>query len=432
MFCDQVKVKFIAGKGGDGCVSFRREKYVAKGGPDGGDGGNGGNIVLVASSDLNTLSDFNRRKVFKASDGKRGMRANKHGADACDLVLKVPCGTIVYSLEREILTDLVEDGERFVITRGGRGGKGNASFVSSVRQAPDFAELGDIGEEKEIFLELKLISDVGLIGLPSAGKSTLISKISRARPKIADYPFTTLIPNLGVVDLKEFDKKESGGFVVADIPGLIEGAGKGKGLGHEFLRHIGRTRVLVHLLDVSLDDLVNNFKVIDEELAEYDKNLAKKPQIVVLNKIDLVDDETVVFWREELREAFPKLKGKILAISAVTGSGVSDLVFRITKELSKVSKKKRISKVEKQKKVFRPGFNDEKRFEVTKKGKIFYVEGKRIEQIVRMTNFSNDSAVARVYDVLDKMNISRQLVRSGAKSGDMMRIAGREIKFLGA
>ncbi|HHI97261.1 MAG TPA: GTPase ObgE [Thermodesulfatator atlanticus] len=319
-FIDQVKIYVKAGDGGPGCVSFRREKYVPRGGPDGGDGGKGGDVVLVASSQLHTLYDFYHQTHFRAENGRPGMGKKMKGRDGRDLILYVPVGTVVRDAETgEILYDFTREGERFVVARGGRGGRGNARFATPTRQAPRFAEPGEPGEERWIILELKLIADVGLVGLPNAGKSTLLSRITAAKPKIADYPFTTLTPNLGVVKLSEERT-----FVVADIPGLIEGAHKGVGLGLDFLRHIERTKVLLYVLDVSKgEEVKKDFELLRKELAHYHPSLLEKPSAVALNKIDLVAD------RERLAplKAYFEEKGyPVYLISAVTGEGIKELL----------------------------------------------------------------------------------------------------------
>ncbi|HEK86390.1 MAG: GTPase ObgE [Candidatus Saccharicenans sp.] len=331
MFVDQVKVILIAGKGGDGCVSFRREYRVPKGGPDGGRGGDGGNIYLVSDANLNTLAYFRYHPINKAKKGAHGQGSNKQGKRGRDLYLKVPVGTVVKdALTGEILHDFLKPEEIFLAARGGRGGRGNASFASSTHQTPREFEKGKPGEEKELILELKLIADVGLVGFPNVGKSTLISRISAAKPLIADYPFTTLIPNLGVVDVDEGQS-----FVVADIPGLIEGAHQGHGLGIQFLRHIERTRILVHLIDVSLysgRDPVNDYRIIQNELKAFKPELVKRPQIIVANKIDLLGEN-----RERLnalRKLARREKKPFLSISAVTGEGVRELVNLLAKRLA--------------------------------------------------------------------------------------------------
>ncbi len=322
-FVDQVRVSVKSGGGGDGAVAFRREKYVERGGPSGGDGGSGGSVVLVAEPRLTTLLDYRYQPLHRAKDGQNGMGADRNGAAAEDLVLKVPVGTVVKDADSgEVLTDLTNPGERFLAARGGRGGLGNMNFATSTRQTPRFAQPGQPGEERNLLLELKLLADVGLIGFPNAGKSTLISRVSRARPKIADYPFTTLVPNLGMVRYKDGIS-----FVMADLPGLVEGASEGSGLGHQFLRHIERCRVLIHLVDLSAQvedrDPLSDWKTINRELEQYSPKLAKKPQLLAANKIDLP------FAREQLAtfaKAMRRRGRKVFPISAATGEGVADLL----------------------------------------------------------------------------------------------------------
>lgn len=335
MFVDEVKVEVIAGRGGDGMVAFRREKFVPRGGPAGGDGGHGGSVILRASSQLNTLFDFRHRRVLKATSGQPGRTKNQTGADGDDLVVDVPAGTLIFDVQTdELIGDLVEDGQTLVVAEGGRGGRGNARFVSSTNRAPRKAESGREGQRCEVRLELKLLADVGLMGYPSVGKSTLIAAISSARPKIADYHFTTLVPNLGVVSWREHRT-----FVVADIPGLIEGASEGKGLGHQFLRHVERTRVLVHVLEVTPQleghederEPIADFERLNAELESFNPELVDRPQVVVLNKIDL---PFVQAEEARLREHFEGAGHAFFAISAATRTGVGALVDALGERVS--------------------------------------------------------------------------------------------------
>jgi GTP-binding protein len=328
-FIDQVKIEVHAGKGGDGIVAFRREKYVPAGGPAGGNGGRGGSIILKAVEHLQTLLDFKYARIFKAEDGKRGGPNNCTGASGKDLILEVPCGTMVYDLATDaLIVDLVKANDTFVVAQGGKGGLGNKHFLSNSNRAPEYALPGLEGEIKELKLELKLLAEVGIIGLPNAGKSTLISSLSSAKPKIADYPFTTLVPNLGVV------RKPTGdGTVFADIPGLIEGASDGVGLGHEFLRHIERTRLLLHLVDVNADDPLVNYHIIQNELLAYGHGLAQRTQIIGLNKIDSVEKEL----QQEILQQFQEITNQpVFLISAVTGEGCDRLLQRLWTELEAV------------------------------------------------------------------------------------------------
>ena len=326
-FLDKAKIYVKAGDGGNGCVAFRREKFVRFGGPSGGDGGKGGDVILQADKRLTTLMDFKYKKHFKAERGQHGSGNNKHGKNGKDLIIKVPVGTVVKDSETgEIIADLTEDGQKVIVAKGGRGGRGNSAFKTSTRQAPDFAEEGKKGEERWIELELKLLADIGIIGFPNAGKSTLISTLSSAKPKIADYPFTTLTPVLGVLQL-DYGKS----VVLADIPGLIEGASKGQGLGHEFLRHIERTKALIHMIDISdfrEKNPIEAFNIINNELKEYSPKLLEKPQIVVGNKIDILSDKSLI---KELKDYFNKKGYPFVPISLATKEGIDELKNEIKK-----------------------------------------------------------------------------------------------------
>ncbi|WP_028951286.1 GTPase ObgE [Sulfurihydrogenibium subterraneum] len=337
MFIDKAKIFVKAGDGGNGCVAFHREKFVPMGGPSGGDGGKGGDVILVADSHLQTLMDFKYKKHYKAERGQHGQGGNKKGKDGEDLIIKVPVGTVVKDAQTgEIIADLVKEGQSVIVAKGGKGGKGNAAFKSATNQAPLTAEPGEKGEERWIELELKLLADVGIIGFPNAGKSTLISVLSKARPKIADYPFTTLTPVLGVLQLDVNDF-----LVLADIPGLIEGASEGHGLGHEFLRHIERTKFLIHLIDVSdfrERDPIDAFNIINKELENYSPNLLKKPQIVVANKIDALSDKSLI---DKLEKYFTEKGYPFVAVSLITKEGVDKLI-----NILREKKKEWISKLE--------------------------------------------------------------------------------------
>jgi len=422
-FADEAEIKVKAGSGGNGSASFRREKYIPKGGPDGGNGGDGGDIIFEADGNINTLVNFVSKKHFNAQIGDSGHGRNQFGRKGEDLILKVPVGTLVHDkASNRLIADLTEHGERIVVARGGMGGKGNANFKSSVRQAPDFAELGEPGEEKQLKMELKLIADVAIMGYPSVGKSTLISRISNARPKIADYPFTTLIPNLGMVKVGNTD------FVVADIPGLIEGAHEGKGLGIEFLKHIERTKILVHLLDITHDDLRDEYKKLNNELKLYSKELAKKPQILVINKVDATISEII----DEAKKIFKKEKP--LFISAVSGQGLNEFLYKLKNEVAQLRSsaiKNEKSQVKNEKKVFHP-HSDEfetRNFTVEKEGDGFRVRGKRIEQLAVMTDMSKRGGVRRLHDILEKIGAYRQITKMGGKEGDSIWIGERKIEF---
>lgn len=410
-FADEAQIDVKAGSGGNGSASFRREKFVAKGGPDGGNGGDGGNVVMEADENLNTLVNFVSQKHFKAPSGEMGHGRDRYGAHGEDLILKVPVGTLVKDAQTgELLGDLTRPGQQVIVARGGMGGKGNANFKSSTRQAPDFAELGEPGEEKELKLELKLIADVAIIGFPNAGKSTLISRISNARPKIADYPFTTLVPNLGVVKVDGTD------FVVADIPGLIEGAHEGKGLGDAFLKHIERCKFLVHLVDSTQPDPEKVIKTLNRELKLYSAELAKKPQLIVLSKIDASLPEN--------------LKTKHLKISSATGEGINEFLYGLRDELLKLrAKAPKPKKAEP--KVFRPHLEqwDTRDYTIEPEKKGFRITGKRLEQIAVMTDMTKAGAILRMQDILDKIGAQRELRRLGAQDGDQIFIGPRTFTF---
>jgi len=419
-FADEAQIKVKAGKGGNGSPSFRREKYIPRGGPDGGNGGDGGGIIFEADGNINTLVNFVSQKHFDAKSGSPGGGRNQFGKKGEDLILKVPVGTLVYDIStNELIADLTEHGEKVVVAKGGMGGKGNANFKSSVRQAPDFAELGEPGEEKELKLELKLIADVAIMGYPSVGKSTLISRISNARPKIADYPFTTLIPNLGVVKAGDTD------FVVADIPGLIEGASEGKGLGIEFLKHIERTKILVHLLDVTHDNLRDEYKKLNNELKLYSKELAKKLQIVVVNKVDATIPEIIAEVKKEFK------KEKPLFISSVSGEGLQDFLYRLKDEVVKLRRSEVKPKIVSEKKVFRPHVDDSdtRNYTITKEGEGFRVHGKRIEQLAIMTDMSKRGGIRRIHDILEKIGAYREMTKMGGREGDPIWIGERKFEF---
>ncbi len=391
MFCDELNIKVIAGKGGDGCSSFRREKFVPKGGPDGGDGGRGGDLIIKVNPHLNTLGHLANKKIYKAPKGVNGRRKNQFGANGNDLEVEVPPGTIIFNADKsEMLADLNKVGEQVMIVQGGKGGLGNARFASSTHQAPRFAENGEPGEERDIVLELKLVADLGIIGLPSAGKSTLISVISNARPKIAAYHFTTLIPNLGVVSMAKFGGSANDTFVVADIPGLIEGASEGKGLGHQFLKHVSRTKLHVHLIDISQPNIKEDYTTIRNELKEFNKEVAKKPEIIVLNKIDMLQEDEIKEKIKEIKTVAKK--AKIFTISAITHENLKTLIFEIVKRLQEIKESEKVVKkvYKKDVPVMQPHLTIEKfRIQTLIKNKdctIFPITGKRIEQLAVMTD----------------------------------------------
>lgn len=421
MFVDIAKIRLKAGKGGDGAVAFRREKYEPSGGPYGGDGGDGGSIILQVDEGLKTLMDFKYKRVYKAENGEDGKTKKQYGKSGKDLVLRIPPGTVVKDLKTGgVIIDFKDKDEIFVIAKGGRGGKGNAKFATSTRQAPRFSEAGEKGEEREIILELKLLADVGLVGFPNVGKSTLLSMMSAAKPKIANYHFTTLKPNLGVVRVEEGKS-----FVMADIPGLIEGAHEGAGLGHEFLRHVERTRLIVHIIDASgiegrnpLDD----FYKINEELKNYNPKLSKKPQIVVANKKDIGT------WNEGykiLKEKLEKEGYRVLPVSAATGEGVDKLKYIIWEELSKIE-----ADYETFDEVVEFKETEEKEEIVVKleEGK-FIVEGAFIEKLVYSTNFDDLDSLRYFQNTLIKKGIVEKLKSLGIEENDTVYICGFEFEF---
>lgn len=411
MFVDRVLVKLEAGNGGDGAVSFRHEKFVDRGGPDGGDGGKGGSVILLASRNQNTLAKFRFQKSLKAEAGQAGDKQRMHGRSGKNLVVDVPVGTVVLSQEGEQLFDLNGDQQQEVVASGGLGGFGNAHFVSSVRQAPKVAEKGEPGETLSVVLELRMLADVGLVGLPNAGKSTLLSVISNAKPDIANYPFTTLIPNLGVVDI---DAKTA--LLFADIPGLIEGASDGRGLGDDFLRHVQRTKVLIHLIDAYQNDIVKAFQTIQAELKAYKTDLTTKPQVVVLTKVEGLDQDIVNDRLSELQAVVPA-QTPLMAISAQSGQGVKELLYEI-KSLVESER----SKTETEDETIKlPVYKiDEKQIAWKIKkidNKNFSVTGQRIEKFARRTDFTDEHGLRRLRDIMKKMGIIRELERQGAEPG---------------
>ncbi len=416
MFVDKVAVTIQAGDGGDGVVNFRHEKFVDRGGPDGGDGGDGGDVVLQASRNQNTLATFRYQRLLKAAHGQKGTERKKHGANGKDNLVMVPVGTVVTDLEGRIMADLTEDGQQVVIAKGGRGGFGNAHFTSSTRQAPQMAEKGEKGDLHQATLELKMIADVGLVGLPNAGKSTFLAATSHAKPEIADYPFTTLRPNLGMV---EVDKSNS--LLVADIPGLIEGASEGKGLGDEFLRHVERTSVLLHMIDSYQDDVVTAYKTIQKELKTYAVDLTKRPQMVILTKIDGQTEAAINAKRVALQKVIPK-NTPLFAISAQSHLGVKELLYTV----QKVVVKQRTATAKKAAKVLpviRLEQEDGWKLEKTDKG--FTVYGQKIERFGSRTDFGNSHAVARLRDIMKKMGIMKELGRQGVEPGQKISINGQ-------
>ncbi|MBI4100898.1 GTPase ObgE [Candidatus Microgenomates bacterium] len=419
MFVDSVQVTVRAGKGGNGLASWRRERMVARGGPDGGDGGSGGSIIMQADHNLNTLTAFRGRTLITAENGQDGRHRKQHGKAGDDIVIKVPVGTVVSVADRTLL-DLTRHGQIAMVAKGGRGGYGNAHFASSIRRAPDVAEVGEPGEQKQLGLELKLIADVGLVGLPNAGKSTLLAVVSNAKPKVAEYPFTTTSPNLGVVDVDEQS------FLMADIPGLIEGASKGKGLGDEFLRHIERTIVILHLIDSTLDDAVEAWASVNQELKAYQVDLSQRPQLVVLTKIDTQTTAQVGRKREALAK---RTKLPVFAISAVTHRGITSLLRATIRLMNQVRQKAALAPAKTTKIPRLTLADDPNAWWIEKVRGVYVVRGQKIEGFAKRTNFDSASGIQRLRDIMGKLGVTRELLRLGVKVGDRISISERTFKW---
>lgn len=429
MFVDQVKISLKAGDGGNGITAYRREKYVPFGGPAGGDGGKGASVVFEVDEGLRTLLDFRYQRHFKASKGENGQSSNMHGKNAEDLVLKVPPGTIIKNVETdEVLADLVEDGQRAVVAKGGRGGRGNSRFATPRNPAPDFSEKGEPGEELDVSLELKLLADVGLVGFPSVGKSTLLSIVSKAKPKIGAYHFTTIKPNLGVVSTP--DQRS---FVMADLPGLIEGASDGVGLGHQFLRHVERTKVIVHMIDMSGSEgrePIEDYKVINQELAAYEQRLEDRPQIVVANKMDLPESQdNLILFKEEIGEDVP-----VIPVSTITRDNIDQLLYAIADKLEEYKDVDFTVEEEESvgiNRVLYKHTSSQDKFTISRDDDGAYVvSGNAIERMFKMTDFNSDPAVRRFARQMRSMGIDDALRERGCKNGDIVRILGGEFEFV--
>ncbi len=407
-FLDKAKIKVISGRGGNGMVAWRREKYVDKGGPAGGDGGNGGDVYLIADENLATLMDFKKQYVFKAESGVNGRIKTQHGRCGKDLYIKVPLGTTVKEVKTgKIIGDLTQPNQTLLVAKGGRGGRGNARFATAQKRAPQFCEPGEPPIEREIGLELKLIADVGLLGMPNAGKSTLISVISSAKPKIADYPFTTLIPNLGVVT-----KPNGDGYVVADIPGLIEGASEGVGLGLDFLRHVERCRFLLHIVDLTMENPVENYKKINAELKKHSQRLADLYQVVVLNKIDVLSEEE----REKYYKEFKSIAEDVFMISAASHENVEELKAFVSKKVNEIPKPELKVEVQEDTGAYD---NDDSKFEIVKADKnTFVVFGGKIKRLAAVTDARNLEQVLRLQNIFKSMGVFEELRKHGIKNGD--------------
>lgn len=421
MFVDEAKIEVKGGDGGNGQLSFRREKYVPRGGPDGGDGAPGGSVVAVVDPHVRTLLDFTYRPRYLAPDGGHGTQRRGRGKTGADLEVRLPVGTVVRTAENgEVVVDLTEPGQRAVLARGGRGGRGNAHFATSTRRAPHFAERGEPGQSRRLKLELKLLADVGLLGFPNVGKSSLIARVSAARPKIASYPFTTLVPNLGVVRVEE-----GRSFVIADLPGLIEGAHRGAGRGHDFLRHVERTRLLIHMLDVAAPerDPLADFAILNRELQLYDESLSKKPQLVALNKIDLEPPEDRL---AEIEGALRRDGCTTVRISAATGRGVGELLQKTAQVLEELTSSEKVEPA----RVEVPTSESKAPLEVSRiDDSRFLVRGDDVERAVLMTDLGNEEAVRHLHRRLLRMGVIRQLRQLGARGGDQVQIGSIELDF---
>lgn len=428
MFVDQVKIYVKAGNGGDGMVAFRREKFVPNGGPAGGDGGKGADVVFVVDEGLRTLVDFRFKRIFKAEHGEHGMSKSMHGRGAEDLVVKVPQGTIVKDIDTgEIIADLVAHGQRAVIAKAGRGGRGNKRFATPANPAPELSENGEPGQERNVQLELKVLADVGLVGFPSVGKSTLLSVVSAARPKIAAYHFTTIVPNLGMVDAGD-----GRSFVMADLPGLIEGASQGVGLGHQFLRHIERTRVIVHVIDMSGSEgrvPYEDYMAINNELEQYNLRLMERPQIIVANKMDMPDaEENLNEFKTKIAEDIP-----VFPISAVTKTGLRELLLAIADKLETTPEfpLNEILEQEDEDTVLYKYVAEEPDFEISREPDgTFVLSGAKIERLYTMTNFERDASISRFARQLRAMGVDEALRKRGAKDGDIVRLLDYEFEFM--
>lgn len=425
MFADRAKIIIKSGKGGDGHVSFRREKYVPNGGPDGGDGGKGGDIIFVVDKGMNTLADYRHRRKFAAENGEEGGKRNCHGKKGQDLILKVPEGTIIRDAQSDkVIADMSGENERQVVLRGGNGGLGNQHYATSTMQAPKYAKPGQDGMELEVKLELKVIADVGLVGFPNVGKSTFLARVTNAQPKIANYHFTTLNPNLGVVDLEE------GGFVIADIPGLIEGASEGVGLGHEFLRHIERTKVMIHMVDaasVEGRDPIADIHAINHELEAYNPKLLEKPQVIAANKIDVIyEGENEVI--QKLRETFEPEGIEVYPISAVSGKGVRELLFAVQKLLSEFSEEPITFEQEffpEELQVQEEAYT----VEYDREEEVYVVEGPSIEKMLGYTNIDSEKGFLFFQKFLKQQGIIKELEKLGIEEGDTVRMYGLEFDY---
>lgn len=432
MFVDKAKVYVKGGDGGDGLIAFRREKYVAEGGPAGGDGGHGGDVIFRVDEGLRTLLDFKYQKHFKAKRGEKGKPKSQNGANAQPLIVRVPPGTVLIDDDTNaVLADLTEHGQEYVVARGGRGGRGNIRFASPSNPAPYIAENGEEGEERWVVLELKVMADVGLVGYPSVGKSTLLSVVSAAKPKIAAYHFTTLAPNLGVVDVGD-----GRSFVLADLPGLIEGAHEGTGLGHEFLRHVERTRILLHVVDMSGTegrDPYEDWQQISLELALYNPQLLERRQLIIASKMDMPDSaKNLEHFKSRLVSDHPDQQFEIIPISAMTGSGIQEMIYKVADLLDQLPQLPLVEEVaeSEERKIYRFEEQEEALFTIRRENDTYVIESEAIERLIKRTQFSSHDAVMRFARTLRKMGIDQALRERGAKDGQIIRIGELEFEFV--
>ena len=419
MFVDEAVVELYAGTGGDGCMAFRREKYVAMGGPFGGNGGKGSDIIFKVDTGLNTLVDFKYQKIIKGQRGENGLGKGKHGKSAEDIIIRVPEGTVVSDYDTGlIIADLTKNGEEVIIAKGGRGGRGNMAFATQNNPAPKYAENGEPGEYRKIKIELKLMADVGLVGMPSVGKSTIISKISASKPKIADYPFTTLKPNLGVVKSGDYS------YTVADLPGLIEGASLGSGLGDKFLKHIQRTRIIAHVIDMSgyTNDPYRDYVTINKELENFSKDLLNKKQIIIANKMDMPGS------KENLKKFKNQVKEEIYEISALKNEGLDKVVYALAKILKDIPKEELYNEGNFESHVLYK-FEEEKPFEIFKENETWIIKGDKIEKLFKMSRLDTDEAILRFSSKIRRMGVDDELKEKGAKEGDTIKILDFEFEF---
>ncbi|MCG7410216.1 GTPase ObgE [Paenibacillus sp. ACRRX] len=430
MFVDKAKIYVKGGDGGDGLVAFRREKYVPNGGPGGGDGGNGGDVIFRVDEGLRTLVDFRYQKHFKAQRGEKGRNKCQHGANADDMIVRVPPGTVVVNDDtQEVIADLTRHGQEVVIAKGGRGGRGNIRFATPANPAPEIAEHGQEGQERWVVLELKVMADVGLVGFPSVGKSTLLSVVSSAKPKIGAYHFTTITPNLGMVEVGD-----GRSFAMADLPGLIEGAHTGIGLGHEFLRHVERTRIIIHVVDMAGTegrDPFEDWMKINDELKQYNAKLAERPQIVAANKMDMPEaEEYLAAFRKQVQEVMPDIE--IMPISSLTREGIQELLYKAVEKLDQLPTAPELEEVAEveERKIYRLEKKDEPQFTIRRENETYVVESEAIENMLKRLQMNSHDAILKFARTLRRMGVDDELRKRGAKDGTIIRIADFEFEFV--